>query len=72
MTMWPLDPGAPAGNEEEPDYHFTLANERTFLVWIRTALALIAGTPRIHQQGVGARHLTAGLGDHTTWAVATR
>ncbi len=29
--------------DEEPDYRFTLANERTFLAWIRTALALIAG-----------------------------
>jgi putative membrane protein len=28
---------------EEPDYRFTLANERTFLAWIRTALALLAG-----------------------------
>lgn len=27
----------------EPDYRFTLANERTFLAWIRTALALTAG-----------------------------
>ena len=27
----------------EPDARFTLANERTFLAWIRTALALIAG-----------------------------
>jgi putative membrane protein len=27
----------------DPDYRFTLANERTFLAWIRTALALIAG-----------------------------
>jgi putative membrane protein len=33
----------PAANEQEPDYRFTLANERTFLAWIRTALALIAG-----------------------------
>jgi putative membrane protein len=33
----------PAGHEQEPDYRFTLANERTFLAWIRTALALIAG-----------------------------
>ncbi len=29
--------------EQDPDYRFTLANERTFLAWIRTALALIAG-----------------------------
>jgi putative membrane protein len=27
---------------DEPDPRFTLANERTFLAWIRTALALIA------------------------------
>ncbi|NUR28274.1 MAG: DUF202 domain-containing protein [Catenulispora sp.] len=27
---------------EEPDYRFSLANERTFLAWIRTALALMA------------------------------
>jgi putative membrane protein len=27
----------------EPDYRFTLANERTFLAWMRTSLALLAG-----------------------------
>ena len=37
------DGGVPTGDEQEPDYRFTLANERTFLAWIRTALALIAG-----------------------------
>lgn len=26
-----------------PDYRFSFANERTFLAWIRTALALVAG-----------------------------
>ncbi|MFD1721295.1 YidH family protein [Amnibacterium endophyticum] len=31
------------GVGQEPDPRFTLANERTFLAWIRTALALIAG-----------------------------
>ncbi len=31
------------GGGIEPDPRFTLANERTFLAWIRTALALLAG-----------------------------
>ena len=26
----------------EPDYRFSLANERTFLAWIRTVLAVLA------------------------------
>jgi putative membrane protein len=33
----------------DPDYRFTLANERTFLAWIRTALALLAGGVLLHQ-----------------------
>jgi putative membrane protein len=33
--------GRAAGSD--PDYRFTLANERTFLAWFRTALALTAG-----------------------------
>ncbi|MFD7106012.1 YidH family protein [Streptomyces celluloflavus] len=36
---------------EEPDPRFTLANERTFLAWQRTALALTAG-------GIGIAALT--------------
>jgi putative membrane protein len=28
---------------EEPDPRFSLANERTYLAWIRTSIALIAG-----------------------------
>src|SRR4029078_4988476 len=35
---------------EEPDVRFTLANERTYLAWIRTSLALIRG-------GLGASRL---------------
>lgn len=31
------------GGGSEPDPRFTLANERTYLAWIRTALALMAG-----------------------------
>ncbi|ODQ96458.1 YidH family protein [Mycolicibacterium holsaticum] len=41
--MSSVDDDRPADAEEEPDYRFTLANERTFLAWTRTALALIAG-----------------------------
>jgi len=33
---------AAEGIPHEPDYRFTLANERTFLAWIRTSLALLA------------------------------
>ncbi|MFG3498371.1 YidH family protein [Streptomyces sp. NPDC047928] len=28
---------------ETPDYRFSLANERTFLAWLRTGLALVGG-----------------------------
>lgn len=31
------------GGGEDPDPRFTLANERTFLSWIRTSLALLGG-----------------------------
>ena len=34
---------APVGPAEHPDYRFTLANERTLLAWLRTALAVVAG-----------------------------
>ena len=40
------EPASPAGSwvaASEPDPRFTLANERTFLAWIRTSLALLAG-----------------------------
>jgi len=49
----PSDPGPDSGRSKftaklllggtEPDPRFTLANERTFLAWIRTSLALLAG-----------------------------
>ncbi|MDH3293952.1 MAG: DUF202 domain-containing protein [Acidimicrobiia bacterium] len=38
-----LFPGDPRSVGDDPDYRFSLANERTFLAWIRTALALAAG-----------------------------
>jgi len=34
---------APVRPDDHPDYRFTLANERTLLAWLRTALALVAG-----------------------------
>ena len=44
-------PGHSGGRREEPsvDYRFTLANERTFLAWVRTSLALLAGAVAIVQ-----------------------
>jgi putative membrane protein len=36
-------PRAVFAEGQDPDVRFTLANERTFLAWTRTALALIAG-----------------------------
>ena len=38
---------------EEPDARFTLANERTFLAWIRTSLALLAGGVALEALGLG-------------------
>ena len=33
---------------EEPDPRCSLANERTFLSWVRTALAMLAGAVALH------------------------
>jgi putative membrane protein len=35
--------------ETEPDHRFTLANERTFLAWIRTSLGFLAGGVAVRQ-----------------------
>ena len=64
--------------EVEPDYRFTLANERTYLAWEQTALGLLAAAVAVVQlvpklSIPGARHalgitlallamLTAGMG----------
>ena len=37
----------------EPDPRFTLANERTFLAWIRSSLAIIAAGVAIEELQVG-------------------
>ncbi len=41
------------GVGSEPDPRFTLANERTFLSWIRSALALVAAGVAIEEFQVG-------------------
>ncbi|QEO10508.1 YidH family protein [Protaetiibacter larvae] len=38
---------------EEPDPRFSLANERTFLAWIRTSLALVAAGVALEVLQVG-------------------
>jgi putative membrane protein len=42
LRNW-FDPESAHLDGTTPDYRFSLANERTFLAWIRTGLALIAG-----------------------------
>ncbi len=39
---------------DEPDPRFTLANERTFLAWVRTTLAMLAGAVALHSLGIPA------------------
>ena len=43
---WVYDAG------DEPDPRFSLANERTFLAWARTALAILAGAVALHSLDV--------------------
>ena len=57
------EPSHDRPSETEPDARFTLANERTFLAWSRTALALVAAglgivqlLPPFHGVPIG-RHL---------------
>lgn len=42
---------------EEPDYRFTLANERTMLAWIRTSLAFLAGGIALREASVASSAL---------------
>jgi putative membrane protein len=46
----------------EPDIRFTLANERTFLAWVRTAIGLVAA-------GVAVFHLLDESGGTTALAL---
>lgn len=40
---------------DEPDPRFSLANERTFLAWVRTTLALVAGAIALESLGLPER-----------------
>ncbi|CCH16428.1 YidH family protein [Micromonospora lupini] len=42
IRQW-FDPAEARAVGETPDYRFSLANERTFLAWLRTSLALVGG-----------------------------
>lgn len=42
VRLW-FAPARVRDEGETPDYRFSLANERTFLAWLRTALALVGG-----------------------------
>jgi putative membrane protein len=52
-------PASVYGQDDEPDPRFSLANERTALAWMRTALALVAA-------GVGVISITS-LGTVPQW-----
>ena len=54
-------PGWVYDHGEEPDVRFSLANERTFLAWIRTALALLAAGVALDAFDVGLTASASGL-----------
>ena len=43
---WVYDAG------DDPDPRFTLANERTFLSWVRTSIGMLAGGVALHALGL--------------------
>lgn len=79
-------PGWVYRDGEEPDYRFSFANERTFLAWIRTSLALLAAAVAVDvvsldmsdtlQRGLAgvlvAMGLISAVAAWVRWAVAER
>jgi putative membrane protein len=62
-----MDKGKPRAPESvygvgtEPDSRFTLANERTYLAWIRTSLAIMAAGVAIEELQIGPDKLVRTL-----------
>ena len=54
----------------EPDYRFTLANERTFLAYERTAIGLVAASVAVLQIFEGWDHVLLGVALLVAGAVA--
>ncbi|MEJ2853161.1 MULTISPECIES: YidH family protein [unclassified Saccharothrix] len=48
LRLW-FSPSRMLAEGKTPDYRFSLANERTFLAWIRTALALVGAGLAVDQ-----------------------
>ncbi|HEX2418248.1 MAG TPA: DUF202 domain-containing protein [Micromonosporaceae bacterium] len=59
LRLW-FSPDRVRGIGDTPDYRFSLANERTFLAWIRTALALVGGGLAV-AQFLDLRYLREGI-----------
>jgi inner membrane protein YidH len=55
QPRWVYDAG------DDPDPRFSLANERTFLAWVRTALAMFAGGVALHALAVPSTGWLRGL-----------
>ena len=55
----------------EPDYRFTLANERTFLAYERTAIGLVAASVAVLQIFEGWDHILLGVALLVAAAVAS-
>lgn len=62
IRRW-FDPAEARKVGSPPDYRFSLANERTFLAWLRTGLALVAGGLATAQflRPLPVRHLREGI-----------
>ncbi|MBD3782165.1 MAG: DUF202 domain-containing protein [Micrococcales bacterium] len=54
-------PASVYGHGTDPDPRFSLANERTFLAWARTGLALLAGAAALDALDLPLHHVVQSL-----------